>query len=610
MAVWVGLLAGALDVAILVASRSIDGDFYRLGEGFVWMIPLGVAAVVLMPAAVLALLALFLRRSVPLGLSVVLLTFIGFLDLCARLPLNLWSSLLLSGGLAIQSARLARPRRERFLRLVWRTTPLLIGLLATVLLVRIGTRAWSEHRAASALPPPPHGARNVLVVVWDTVRASNLSLHGYTRRTTPHLDQLARRGVRFDLAFASSSWTLPSHASLFTGRWPHELGIDWKSPLRPGVPTLAEYLASQGYDTAGFVANLDYCSRESGLARGFVHYEDYPFAWWDIVARYIGLGRRIEFSSWACVLSQWLEKYTSGRYDLMPRGKEHVKGGEEIDGSFFRWLSWQRQRNRPFFAFLNYNDAHTPYEVPDHSMPAFGLRPRSCFDRLMLEKWNVVDKLRLSYHDLQMANDVYDESIAFLDRRLGAIVGELERRGVLDNTLLVVTSDHGEHIGDHLLFFHGCSLYRQLVQVPLVIVDPARVPAGKVITEPVSHRDVPATVTEILTPGHRSPFPGQSLSRFWSASREASASSVTEPLVMETGKPLLLTNQGREPAARGPMKSLIGWGMHYIRTGDGAEELYVLASDPEERMNRAEQPDARDSLLRFRSHLSSIFPEY
>ena len=82
--------------------------------------------------------------------------------------------------------------------------------------------------------------------------------------------------MRFDQAFATAPWTLPSHTSLFTGRWPHELTADWTVPLDGDYPTLAEYLAAHGYDTAGFVANLDYCGRETGLARGFAHYEDYP----------------------------------------------------------------------------------------------------------------------------------------------------------------------------------------------------------------------------------------------------------------------------------------------------------------------------------------------
>ena len=114
-------------------------------------------------------------------------------------------------------------------------------------------------------------------------------------------------------------------------------------------------------------------------------------------------------------------------------------------------------------------------------MPGFGLRPASWHDRLTLHQWNTLDKAKLPYHDVQMATDLYDDCIAYLDRRLGALLDELARRGVLDDTLVIVTSDHGEHLGDHLLFFHGCSLYRQLVQVPLVIVDPSGVPAGRVV---------------------------------------------------------------------------------------------------------------------------------
>ena len=97
----------------------------------------------------------------------------------------------------------------------------------------------------------------------------------------------------------------------------------------------------------------------------------------------------------------------------------------------------------------------------------------------------------------------------------GLLLDELGRRGVLDDTLVIVTSDHGEHLGDHGLFFHGCSLYRQLVEVPLVIVDPKGVPAGRAVAEPVSLRDVPATVLDLLGLGRGAAFPGRSLARFW-----------------------------------------------------------------------------------------------
>jgi putative intracellular protease/amidase len=176
---------------------------------------------------------------------------------------------------------------------------------------------------------------------------------------------------------------------------------------------------------------------------------------------------------------------------------------------------------------------------------------------------------------------------------------------VLDDTLVVVTSDHGEHLGDHLLFFHGCSLYRQVVEVPLVIVGPNRVPAGRAFAEPVSLRDLPATVLHLLGLGRGATFPGRSLARFWDPD-DGEGPPAFEPLLMETDRPTLLTNQGREPAAKGPMKALVAGGMHYIRSGDGREELYALGPDPEERMNVAGFPDAQEALQGFRGALRSM----
>src|SRR5262249_43485980 len=197
-----------------------------------------------------------------------------------------------------------------------------------------GARAWSEHRRTAALPPPAPAARNVLLLVWDTVRAQNLSLHGYSRRTTPNLQRLAARGVQFRHAFATAPWTLPSHASLFTGRWPHELSANWKTPLDEQVPTLAGRLSSRGYDTAGFVANLDFCSRETGLGRGFVHYEDYPLSIWEALTRYVALGRRLDQISFAMVADLLTGKRWGGARPLLPMAREHAKSAAEIDRSF------------------------------------------------------------------------------------------------------------------------------------------------------------------------------------------------------------------------------------------------------------------------------------
>ena len=444
------------------------------------------------------------------------------------------------------------------------------------------------------------------MIVWDTVRASNTSLHGYQRDTTPNLKKLAGQGTRFDLAFSSSSWTLPSHASMFTGRWPHELGVDWKRPMRDDAETLAERLAAHGYDTAGFVGNLDYCSRETGLARGFVHYEDFPIGIFDTFSRYIALGRRIEASLWTSKIDEWVEKQTGRWYNLIPHSREHVKNADEINDAFLGWLRKRPQAERPFFAFLNFNDAHSPYEVPPTSQPGFGMRPNSSASRQILHGFTGIDKHSLSVEDVRMATDVYDDGIRYLDDRLGQLLDDLKRDGVLDNTLVIVTADHGEHLGDHRLFFHGCSLYRQLVQVPLVIVGKTGIPAGRTVSEHVSMSDLPATVVDVLGLSPDAPFPGQSLARYWQAPGEDGNRAVPPPLLMETTKPELLTNEGREPAAKGPMKSVVAAGMHYILVADGSEGLYNLAADPEEKKNLAVDAETLPVRLQFRNLLSML----
>ncbi len=449
-----------------------------------------------------------IRGPVPLAVSVGLLSLVGFLELSCRLRLQIWASLIFSVGLAIQSVRFVRSRGNGFLRLVRWTAGLLVAILFATAFWTIGGRIWSEHRQKSALPTAPARAQNVLLIVWDTVRAANTSLYGYSRATTPNLERLASRGVRFDLAFSASSWTLASHASMFTGRWPHELRVDWKAPMRDGVPTLAEYLAAHGYDTAGFVANLDYCAAETGLARGFAHYEDYPLSLFDTFTGHVALGRRIDVPAWASAIESFLEKHTGRWYDVLPRSKEHEKRADAINGAFLRWLGRRPANGRPFFAFLNYNDAHTPYEVPDPSIPGFGLRPSSASHRRILRAFTGVDKMTLSAADVHMANDVYDDCLFYMDLQLGLLIDELGRRGVLKDTLLIIASDHGEHLGDHGLFFHGGSLYRQLVQVPLLMVGHKRIPAGRTVAQPVSLCDIPATVIDLLGVGLGSPVHG------------------------------------------------------------------------------------------------------
>ncbi len=187
-----------------------------------------------------------------------------------------WALMLMALGIAWWLVPVLERRGAGFGRLVRISFPVLaglVGILAASIWGGDRLKEWGEASRPSAGPSSP----NVLLIVLDTVAADHLGLYGYNRPTSPTIDALAGRGIRFASAQATASWTLPSHASMFTGRWPHELSANWYTPLDANYPTLSEVMGSQGYATAGFVGNRWYCGSDSGLARGFTVYRDYVF---------------------------------------------------------------------------------------------------------------------------------------------------------------------------------------------------------------------------------------------------------------------------------------------------------------------------------------------
>ena len=295
-----------------------------------------------------------------------------------RLPLYGACSLLLAAGLGrpISDAVATRGRSPRTVRY---TLAGLLGLLGVLAALSSGRQAIREHLAVAGLPPPPAGARNVVLIVWDTVRAYNLSLYGYPRNTTPNLARWARKGVRYNLALAPAPWTYPSHSCFFTGQWPFQLNSQWKFTLDTPDPTLAEYLASRGYQTAGFAANTNCCNYETGLDRGFAHFEDYP-----LTPRSL-LGRTVP-GNW--ILMNILYR---GHYHDMKWIGLQSRGARGINEAFLDWLR-RRRPDRPFFAFLNYFDAHEPYIPPPGYEGRFGIRPRPPRDYQFLFDYMGMDK--------------------------------------------------------------------------------------------------------------------------------------------------------------------------------------------------------------------------
>ncbi len=405
----------------------------------------------------------------------------------------------------------------------------------------------------------------------------DVGLYGYTRNTTPEIQRFAESGVVFDHAFANAPWTLPSHASMFTGRLPHELSTDFDKPLDGDAPTLAEVLSAEGYATAGFVGNLIFCTRASGLNRGFAVYRDYP----------IDLGALLASSHWTRDLAVFVRARLGNHSQLVRRTAEAVSR---------EFLDWKPPAGHPFFAFINYINAHAPYET------------HAPFDRMFSQaspRYWLLQGWRRGYTrpELQEFRDAYDAAIAWTDHQIGQVLAELERRGVLDNTIVIIASDHGEHIGEHGIMSHANSLYLPLLQVPLVIRFPARAPAGVHVSEPVALHDLAATVLD-LTGGSRSvALPGRSLATLWSG----------QPVAGAAGEPGILSElayntfaNARDPIHRGPMRSLIRGSLHYIRNGDGVEQLFDWVRDPDEVIDLADSASSSEAVARMRRLTSDL----
>ena len=186
------------------------------------------------------------------------------------------------------------------------------------------------------------------------------------------------------------------------------------------------------------------------------------------------------------------------------------KDAASINRAFLNWLADRREPDRPFFAFLNLLDAHDPYTLPQGAPYRF-VTYSSTLDecRAVYELWRVLDKTKLPRSVITLARDSYDDCLRYIDEQLGILFDELQRRGVLEQTLIVVTSDHGEGLGEHGLFDHGESLYRTEIRVPLLIVPPSGLQSSVVVDETVSLRDLPATIVDLVGQGQWLALPGR-----------------------------------------------------------------------------------------------------
>jgi arylsulfatase A-like enzyme len=289
---------------------------------------------------------------------------------------------------------------------------------------------------------------NILLVTVDTLRADHLSCYGYGWKTSPNIDKLAAEGTKFSNAYTPIPLTGPAHLSLFTSRYPQEHGA-----VRNGIAmateqplvTLPQYLRANGYNTAGFISGWPLTGRLTGINEWFDHYDE--------------------------TLTRKFQLFNSARW------------AEDVTPPAITWLKQNAGGNKPFFAWVHYFDPHSPYDFREH----FADLPKSG-SSMPPESTDAETRERIR---------AYDTEIAYMDWHLGKLLNVLEELKVADSTLVVLTADHGESLGEHDYVGHGRHLYQNIIRVPLIIRWPGKVKAGQTVPASVSLLDIAPTISDL-----------------------------------------------------------------------------------------------------------------
>jgi len=411
-----------------------------------------------------------------------------------------------------------------------------LALLGSALALGVAILAcWSNVPGGSNTP-------NVILISIDSLRPDHLGCYGYPRGTSPHLDALAAEGVVFESAASTSSWTLPAHVSLLSGLYPEVHGVN-RNHRRLGeeAPLLAERLNAAGYSTRA-VVSAPYLERRFGYARGFEIYDD----------------QTVAFESH----EKSHEAVTSPRL--------HARALELLDS---------RPEGRPFFLFLHYWDVHYDYRPPEPFRSRFAAEDVLPSASALLHGRQ---GQAISQATLDALIDLYDGEISWVDHHLGRLFDALRERDLFDDTIIIVTSDHGDEFLEHGLLFHRWNLYETTLRVPLIVKLPAGHHRGTRVASPVGLVDVAPTVLSLLELEVPLAMNGRSL----------------EPLLEDPGARVdtayFAELQGWEKSLR-----LGRWKLMLRRSDDGEQqELFDLGADPAERTDRSSsEPDMLERLL-------------
>jgi arylsulfatase A-like enzyme len=379
----------------------------------------------------------------------------------------------------------------------------LTGRLPVWLLLAALLLGFAESRRRGRLPPPPAAgaaarsgaagaastrAPSVLWISLDTVRADRLGAYGHPGGLTPNLDALAHEGVVFETLTCPMPLTAPSHTAMLSGLAPHESGVTQNGvPLRPDTAMLPPLLAREGYDTAGFVSGFPLFHRSSGFGDLFRWYDDEfdPSVPWTEGTRSTPLG--------GAALRIW-------RHFRRWRDPIERPGDRTIDRAL-EWLGGEATASAPFFLFVHLYDAHSEYLPHEPGVPRSRFfTAASDLERIAL----VADPVERAHLER-----LYDGEVRFVDAQVARLFAELRARGRYDDTLIVVTSDHGESLGEHAIWYEHVAPWNVEIRVPALLKLPRGEAAGTRVRGPAQTTDLAATVIRLI--GASADLPGASL---------------------------------------------------------------------------------------------------
>lgn len=314
---------------------------------------------------------------------------------------------------------------------------------------------------------------NIIFIFIDAARADHFSCYGHKNKTTPQIDRIAREGVVYENAISPAGWTLPAVTSMFTGTHVSRHGVNNENHvLTEDLPLMPEILKRAGYETVGFCTN-DWISDATGLTRGFSEFHDYQYS------RFIHKAKRFINS-------------------LIIKGKD--SWGYAINKDIKKWMK-NYSYQKPFFMFVHYNELHLPYQLPKPFNTRFlptGMSYEEASKVNQDPKAYYAGAVEMSQQDFEISKNLYDCALGCIDHRIGEVYEYLKNLGQLDDTLIIITSDHGESLGEHQHFDHYYVLYEALLKIPLILRYPKSFPAGTRYQELVQTLDFLPTFKEML----------------------------------------------------------------------------------------------------------------